>query len=131
MKKNAKGFTLIELVIVIVIIGILSVIAVPLYRGYVRRAAGAEGAALVGSVASAEKAYFSEHGAYTALTNTSSALDINSGTNKFFTSFTVTGTASTFTVTTTGATTSNDSSGVTVTLNQPNGGAPTITVTGI
>ena len=33
--KTKKGFTLVELVIVIVIVGILSVISVPIYRGYV------------------------------------------------------------------------------------------------
>jgi prepilin-type N-terminal cleavage/methylation domain-containing protein len=32
-----KGFTLVELVIVIVIVGILSIVAVPIYRGYTRK----------------------------------------------------------------------------------------------
>ena len=41
-----KGFTLVELVIVIVIVGILSIVAVPIYRGYTRKAMATEGKAL-------------------------------------------------------------------------------------
>lgn len=38
MLRNQRGFTLVELMIVIVIIGVLAAIAVPAYRSYVSKA---------------------------------------------------------------------------------------------
>ena len=44
MKKNMQGFTLIELMIVIAILGILLAIAIPAYQDYLARARAAEAA---------------------------------------------------------------------------------------
>lgn len=52
MKKN-KGFTLIELMIVVAIIGILSMIALPAYQDYTKRTYIAEGISLSAVVKSA------------------------------------------------------------------------------
>jgi type IV pilus assembly protein PilA len=53
MRSLQKGFTLIELMIVIAIIAILAAIAIPAYQNYVIRAQVSEGASLIGGVESA------------------------------------------------------------------------------
>ena len=88
--KNKKGFTLVELVIVIVIVGILSVISVPIYRGYVEKAMMTEGKVLIGAIAKAELAYHVEHGYFLntgGWTSYSSELDIDTNANKYFYEF--------------------------------------------
>ncbi len=85
--KTKKGFTLVELVIVIVIVGILSVISVPIYRGYVEKAIMTEGKVLVSAIGKAELAYHVQYGCFYSTPGTisqDSVLDIDASGNKYF-----------------------------------------------
>ncbi len=62
MKSVQKGFTLIELMIVIAIIGILAAIAIPAYQNYVIRAQATEGSSIIGSLETAFEECYANSG---------------------------------------------------------------------
>ena len=61
--KSRKGFTLIELMVVILIVGILAAVAIPIMRGRIDSAKWSEGKAALGTIATALRAYGAEKGA--------------------------------------------------------------------
>ena len=71
---NHKGFTLIELMIVVAIIGILAAVAIPQYQNYVARAQVAEGLSMASSIKTAISEYYSTHGKYPS-NNTALGID--------------------------------------------------------
>ena len=72
MKHNVqKGFTLIELMIVVAIIGILAAIAIPAYQDYTIKSRVSEGASLSGAFKTGVELYWSENGTLSGLTDNS------------------------------------------------------------
>jgi type IV pilus assembly protein PilA len=64
MKRDQRGFTLMELMIVIVIIGVLAAIGIPAYNNYTKKAKAAACDAQKRSIATAVGLYYAEHSTY-------------------------------------------------------------------
>ena len=64
LRKKSKGFTLIELMIVVAIIAILAAIAIPQYRKFQLKAKTSEAKTNIGAIRSCEEAYAAEHDFY-------------------------------------------------------------------
>lgn len=65
--KNKQGFTLIELMIVVAIIGILAAIAIPNFMSYQCKAKQSEAKSALGDIRTMQEVYFAEHDSYQSL----------------------------------------------------------------
>lgn len=66
--RNEKGFTLVELLAVILIIGILAAIAVPQYFKVIERSRVSESNAFLAAIKGAQERYFAKNGEYSVAT---------------------------------------------------------------
>src|SRR5213075_3540917 len=66
MKRIQQGFTLIELMIVVAIVGILAAIALPAYQDYVIRSKMSEAEAAIAACKTSVSEYLSSHGSLPA-----------------------------------------------------------------
>lgn len=115
MKAIQKGFTLIELMIVIAIIGILAVIALPAYQDYTGRAQVSEAITLMEGQKSAVVEYYADKGAWPTTNAAAGIADSTDIKGKYVAKVAV-GTDGALTATMKSTDVNNDIKGKTVTL---------------
>ena len=109
-----QGFTLVELLIVVVIVGILSAVALPQFFSQTKKAAATEGTQQASSIAKQAAAYYLEQGTLgTVDADCSDYAGTISTTNTNFT-YACSGTKTAFVVTATGKDTNDNTKGVVV-----------------
>lgn len=113
MKKDEKGFTLIEMMIAVAIVGILSVVAFSAYNKYIYNSKFIEATSVLTNVKNKAEQYFQDNNSYTNLCSASSITSAISSTNNF--SYTCVSNSDTFTFSANGTKTM---SGFTFTINQ-------------
>jgi type IV pilus assembly protein PilA len=90
MKRIQQGFTLIELMIVVAIIGILAAIAIPQYQNYTGRAQLSDAIVIASGVKTAVGEYYQVNGSFTGASGSVGGIpaDISSGAGKYANSLT-------------------------------------------
>lgn len=61
LRKDRGGFTMIELMVVVIIVAVLAAVAVPLYTNYIKNSRKSEATARLGAVLTAAKSYYQEN----------------------------------------------------------------------
>lgn len=75
MRRSSRGFTLIEIMIVIAIIGIILTISIPSYNEYVKKGRRAEVVLLLSEQAQTLERFYTRNNAYTGVTGLSTGND--------------------------------------------------------
>jgi prepilin-type N-terminal cleavage/methylation domain-containing protein len=98
--NKAKGFTLVELMVVIVIVGILAAVAIPKFMDASHKAKASEFPTQLTAIYTGQMAYQAEKGSYVtdiAALKDSAGVDVDASSKWFLYSITGGGTTSTFT----------------------------------
>lgn len=72
---NQKGFSLVEIMITVAIMGILTAVAVPVYKDYIKTAKMSEAMSNLETLRLLEEQYFNDHGKYTGVVSKADILD--------------------------------------------------------
>ena len=99
MKAIQKGFTLIELMIVVAIIGILAAIALPAYQDYTARAQMSEALVLADGQKGAVTEYYADKGEFPANNTSAGVADASDIKGKYVQSVTIAATSGKATIT--------------------------------
>ncbi len=78
LKKSNKGFTIVELLIVIVVIGILALLVITTYSGIQAKARNAKRQSDIASLQTQLEAFYSQNGYYPSLTDMNNATFLSS-----------------------------------------------------
>jgi len=66
LRQDNQGFTLVELMIVVAIIGILAAVALPQYQNFTKKSKSSEAKVILDAIITSEAAYFAENDVMTA-----------------------------------------------------------------
>jgi type IV pilus assembly protein PilE len=127
--KQQHGFTLIELMIVVAVIGILAAIAIPAYRDYVTRAKITDATSILSNKRVQLEQYFQDNRTYAGVLPVlpATACTADTTTSQYFDFSCTTLTATTYVIQAAGK---GDTAGFTYTLNEQNARATTAVPSG-